>query len=336
MYAFPLTQLCAKRKCGLLHEFIIHINMKNRFITSLRRTSQHRIEQKLYLIRSYDHEKKEEPELAPSRQRKKIGERKNFGQADALEIWQVARAATAAPLYFRPIEITRSTITGKTSTYFSDGGFDHTNNPTEEGRHEIESLHGRDNIGMIVSIGTARGPREPQKNGFIGTMKGLVDNATNPEVVHNQLDSLDYLSGRYWRLNDSEQGLGVELDEWKPSGRFAKNAGSITLEKIRTHFQRWAIDNGNARHLKNCAKELVKRRRARTEDASRWDTYATGAIFTCNCIACVNTRFRSRCDLAQHLRADHSIDDEEIEGKVMNMTKRWRYQVPPVWGGTSG
>src|SRR5205085_1147612 len=78
----------------------------------------------------------------------------NYGKAQKFQIWEVARAATAAPLYFEPLKIEIPGNTGH--LLFTDGGFNYTNNPTAEGTREIEDLSGSNSIGVVVSIGTAR------------------------------------------------------------------------------------------------------------------------------------------------------------------------------------
>ena len=191
-------------------------------------------------------------------------------------------------------------------------------------------------VGVIVSIGTARGAKEPGNNALVRVIEDSFSTATDPESVHRALLSLEYLHGRYWRLNDSGAGLTVQLDEWKPSGRFVKDPGRTTLNIIRTHFNKWAKDNDNAKTLRQCAKDLVARRVARSGNASLWEAYATGAIFVCNFSACPNTRFESKDDLARHLSRDHLIANEELERRVKLMTKRWQYQVPPQKWGMSG
>ncbi|PVI05712.1 FabD/lysophospholipase-like protein [Periconia macrospinosa] len=298
-------------------------------------------EERLYLFRSYDHEKKEVPSYLQPQDHASTGhpaitaESKNFGQADTLEIWQVARAATAAPLFFRPIKITQSTIDGENATHFSDGGFGHTNNPTDEGRREIESLHGQCNIGMIVSIGTARGTKVHGKNRLFNLFRDSIYKATDPEAVHEMLVKLDHLKGRYWRLNDRKTDMNVQLDEWEPSGTFVKNPGQKTLKRIRDHFNQWASDSQNATYMRKCARQLVYRRISRANYVSLWEAYAIGAVFMCNLIACPNTKFDSEHDLARHLCDDHGLSEEEIKERIKYMKKRWQYQIPPNGNGES-
>jgi len=70
---------------------------------------------------------------------------------------------------------------------FSDGGFGQTNNPTQEGVLEIESLHGKHYVGVVVSVGTARGSKEPRGKSILRRVKQLAETATDPENVERNI-----------------------------------------------------------------------------------------------------------------------------------------------------
>src|ERR1700761_3095290 len=100
---------------------------------------EHTVEgEKPYLIRSYDHWGTV-PEQMTER---------NPGIAHSISIWEAARATTAAPSYFDPIEIS--------NRKFGDGGFG-TNNPVMEMFWEVTHMNGSDatkhGIKLILSIG---------------------------------------------------------------------------------------------------------------------------------------------------------------------------------------
>lgn len=296
----------------------------------------------LYLIRSYDHIEKE---VLPNKRRDtdashktvrksnpKGGKdiRKNFGQADSLQIWEVARAATAAPTYFKDIKFKLRSAEGATKMYFSDGGFGQTNNPTQEGVLEIESLHGKRYVGVVVSVGTARGSKEPGGKSILRRVKQLAETATDPENVERNMRRQAHTDEdfHYFRFNDPK-GLGVALDEWKPNGLFTKRPGRKTLEKIKSKFYRWVQDPNSLKDINDCAKELVLRRRIRAADAPRWERYATGAKFVCGYNACSNVPFNDRKVFEEHLRRTHPNPDEDIKKTLGRMTRRWQYQAPP-------
>src|SRR5437667_1226705 len=209
----------------------------------------------LYLIRSYDHEERTSPGLLRRTRRGssrptirsntgKSGENIprdqergkprrsiNHGNVQEFQIWEVARAATAALLYFEPLKIE---IPGmRTHLLFTDGGFTYVNNPTMEGIREIEDLYGSNSIGVVVSIGTARATTPNPTRGLIRKIKHISSSATDPEVIHRDVVQKsatgDFPHFSYYRLNEPD-GLRIDLDEWKPREKlFAnKNAGRQT------------------------------------------------------------------------------------------------------------
>lgn len=254
---------------------------------------------------------------------------RNKGPADRLPIWQVARAATAAPLYFSEIKLKKRMNNDEKKLTFSDAGFGITNNPCEEGVDEIESLHGKastGSIGIIVTIGTARGPTEPGGNSLLGIVKEAVANATDPEAVHRKLHDRYPKEGspvNYYRFNDSN-GINIELDDWKPKrSRFSGTTpGHATLNAITQGFNSWVAKPENVTELQRCAKHLVERRRNRTRNAGRWERYATGAKFYCRHTACGEVPFNYRDDFNQHVLQQHENRAEFLEP----ITTRWLYQ----------
>ena len=258
---------------------------------------------RLHLIRSYDNNYRQDDQTPQLR------EIVNFGDAEKMQIWQVARAATAAPMYFTelPYEFISNDPTEK--SFFSDGGFGLTNNPTVLGIQEIETLYGEDNVGVILSIGTARADAEPGKKGIVHRLKEGFAEATNPQHVANEVRR--QRRPFYWRLND-EDGLELELDDWKPNGWLTKESrrGHTTLEKITNGFNRWAVKREHIEMIQKCAEELVERRRLRTRAADRWYRFATGAsVFRCSSEECHDS-YSSRQRFIEHWRATHEGSDD--------------------------
>jgi patatin-like phospholipase/acyl hydrolase len=178
------------------------------------------------LMRSYDHVP------AQARPHDPI----NYGPTEKMHIWQVARAATAAPMNFKEIKVHLPGRNGDQKTYFSDGGFGVTNNPTQVALIEMMILYGATNVGAIISIGTARAPETSSRDIF-GRVRKMASVATNPETVAEWMRTEN--PDCYWRFND-KTGLRIELDEWKPNGLFTKKPGHETLRKIQASFDGWA------------------------------------------------------------------------------------------------
>jgi len=131
------------------------------------------------------------------------------------KIWEAARATSAAPTFFKRIEIGRAQP-------FIDGGLGR-NNPSWAVLDEANTQFGARPIGCLVSIGTgqveAGGIRRP---GFfqqivptdvVDTLRAI---ATDCEDTHEHMLLLfAQLPRTYFRLN-VEQGMqGMNLSEWE-------------------------------------------------------------------------------------------------------------------------
>lgn len=286
-------------------------------------------EQKLQFLRTYKNERKglRLRNIKRSNTMPTNGDNQNDASAEDLQIWEVARAATAAPMYFKELPVRREMADGETTIYYSDGGFGQTNNPTYEGISEIESLHGGKgsvNVGVVVSVGTSRKKLEAGGKSIFKRVKTSFDRATDPQVVHEKVEREDLQ--HYWRFNDFD-GVDVDLDEWKPNGYFTKHPGTKTLKKITNDFNAWVM-NGHLDDLRSCAKELVARRRARIRKPAQWDVYATNASFTCTQADCTSETFNDRHLFRNHLSGAHSVPASELSSMVRQCTKMWRYQRP--------
>lgn len=260
-----------------------------------------------------------------------ISDHKNYGVADDWKLYEVARAVTAAPFFFNAVEKQLSVNGSPGEIYsFTDGGFGPTNNPTVEGVREIEELYGDDSIATVVSIGTARADK-PYGKGVLQFVKNITDLATNPEFNHNAMER-DVAQGtkdfRYFRFNHHGE-LKVDMDEWKPHGRLAKEKGCKTLDKLHQGFQAWMAVRQNQLAIEECAAALVYWRRERAMWRSEWEGYATGVEYQCR-HDCPSATINHRERFTEHLRRRHCTgwDDQRIEEEVNNCRTRWRYRPP--------
>ena len=311
----------------------------------------------IYLIRSYDHEgrdpsapvrrptprttmsskqtNKDRPiDMKAVRSTQGIKSSLNYadsGKASQLMVWEVARAATAAKFYFEPLKMNIRGVL----TEFTDGGFGPTNNPTQKGKQEIEKLHDPTSIDVVVSVGTARKPKEnAMKATFFSTIpntaREFADHVTDPEVIHDamQHEYNTYKEFQYYRLNDPG-GLQTELDEWEPkSKRYHKReSGTQTIKHIETTFSVWAGKTKNIRQLQECAAKLVECRRGRMF-TSKWERYATGSQYVCRSGGCTHSRnIFDRQQFASHLK-DHNLEYDELHEELDRCRRYWRYQAP--------
>ncbi|MCJ1398485.1 hypothetical protein MMC11_001685 [Xylographa trunciseda] len=328
------------------------------FVTALATESSEEVAT-TYLIRSYDHNlRKIKPNQLrqPRRgttmttnrsntdrsggavselpERTKLSKSINYENAQEFEIWEVARAATAAPFYFEQLKIERPA--SRKHMLFTDGGFDYTNNPTKEGIREIREAYGIQATGAVISIGTARRDEPSRRKGLfpiISRVKGIVNKATDPEGVHRDVQRDSEREGaEFWyrRLNDAG-ALKIDLDEWKPKNhRFSRSgaalAGSETIDTITNSFNKWYREHGVGL-LQGCAEELVARRVARTENAEKWEQYATNAQYKCHYVGC-EAKFISQSGFRDHLVHTHNVPQDTLDAEVRECRKQWHYRKP--------
>lgn len=255
------------------------------------------------LFRSYNHPKSRD-----------INER-NPGPPCTHPIWKVARATSAAPLYFELIQLEGISLI--------DGGFG-ANNPTLEAWQSIIQLHNRhlDAVKVIVSIGTGKGlekRRTRMKMSFHQVMwshyKTMKAMASDTEVVHGQMQSVMAEYGHYYRLN-VEDGLGnndVPLDACKGA------RGHKTLTLIRRKTEEHLNKEPAKGSIRRLAETLVAIRRARSNaDRDRWERFCHGLKYTCPEQGCRDfaQEFEERQTLRNHLELKHpeKFDVDDLGG----------------------
>lgn len=180
-----------------------------------------------YLFRTYKN-------LHRTKDPKKKGVDRNPGPAHDIPIWQVARATSAAPRYFKEIEIE--------GRKYIDGGFG-TNNPCEELCQEVNRMNNNNDscIKCVISIGTGKSSKKRMQNasGFREKLKfGLgkfltyanfaIKAATESETTHTRMLTRETNSKgklNYYRFNVEEGLERMKLDEWKVDGPIRRKLG---------------------------------------------------------------------------------------------------------------
>ena len=131
------------------------------------------------------------------------------------KIWEAARATSAAPTFFKRIEIGRAQP-------FIDGGLG-CNNPSRVVLNEAKALFGgARHIGCLVSIGAGQvetiGIRKPGlfqqiiPTDVVDAVKAI---ANECEATHeNMLGLFAKLPATYFRLNVDQGMQGISLSEW--------------------------------------------------------------------------------------------------------------------------
>ena len=139
------------------------------------------------------------------------------------EIWEAARATTAAPVIFKPIFIGEP---GKAAKQFIDAGL-RCNNPTREMLEEAKLVFGSERrIGCIVSIGTGHpGVMGLPKPGALQNIlptdlivileKIATDTESTAVAMSRRFEGLDNV---YFRLNVTHGAGQISFEEWKRMG----------------------------------------------------------------------------------------------------------------------
>ncbi|XP_038054216.1 calcium-independent phospholipase A2-gamma-like [Patiria miniata] len=124
------------------------------------------------------------------------GTQSHYRGACKYELWQAARASSAAPGYFEECKLDEYV--------FQDGGV-LTNNPCALAIHECRLLWPETPIQCVVSVGSGRydpedGNMEPEYSSLKKKLTNIMSSATDTESVHTVLQDL-LPSGTYFRFN---------------------------------------------------------------------------------------------------------------------------------------
>jgi hypothetical protein len=237
-------------------------------------------------------------------------------------VWTVARACTAAPTYFDPVEI--QALDGRIWR-FEDAGLQ-VNNPTEVGIEEVKSWNqnpkSNDVVHAVVSIGTG----EKHSSMFASNRsifpfnearalgQGILDGSLETTSVDNRVrDQLrqDGEDRKYWRFNDdSIEWEDIKLDDYR----------SDALRNMEYLISRYMEEHKVQKDMKSCAGRLVKQRheRIRTSKA-KWERFADATEFICNVPGCF-IRYNMADDSESHFEKHH----QGCEKKVRRL--RWTYK----------
>ncbi|USW55923.1 Putative patatin-like phospholipase domain, Acyl transferase/acyl hydrolase/lysophospholipase [Septoria linicola] len=230
--------------------------------------------------------------------------------ADAIPIWQVTRATSAAPFYFQMVKAIIDDIGVEKERHFKDGGI-RENNPSAAALSEFHALYeGKaKQPALMLSVGTGR-PNQA-RDGFatnwpswFGRMKVVNDFMEKRAVLQNLLIKYtegerqhqhmrEYAQGEhtwYKRLNVSHGLENMPLDSWErgkwtdpksgeeitvPGGASLTKMEEITEEYLSRPYDK-DIDSyaPPSTMLRQAAQKLVLQRRAREElGGVRWDTF---------------------------------------------------------------
>ena len=234
-----------------------------------------------YLFRSYKNlHRNEDPK------KRKLD--RNPALAHDIPIWQVARATSAAPTYFKPAVID--------GLEYLDGGFG-ANNPCTEIYQEVRKMNNNyeKSTSIIVSVGTGKNNKASR---FSGTGLSRYWNylnfarkwASDSEKTHDDMiQKVDSCTDKpeYFRLN-VEEGLDkMKLDDWQSRSslrisvgrcigklrtgrRIRQTDGSIKTSNTGTvHLQQGQQSRDNLGHRQNGLDPITEKDDAGGDDASQ-------------------------------------------------------------------
>ncbi|KAF2759917.1 FabD/lysophospholipase-like protein [Pseudovirgaria hyperparasitica] len=254
-----------------------------------------------YLLRSYNHRYNTRVQFADWLIKYNEG-------ADPLRIWQVTRATSAAPFYFKALE---ADIRGEVKS-FKDGGI-RENNPASAAWSEFLSMYGEDQEpSLLLSVGTGK-PNEAHDGfasawpGPLGQLKVMKTASEKFAVVKNLM--VKYTEGEqthrtmlstargqhkwYKRLNVSSGLETMKLDNWEkgpwidpetnmeiivPGGASLRRMEEVTEKYLNRDFDHDHDTYAPPRTmLIQTAEKLVRHRRERErtkdQDLRRWQTF---------------------------------------------------------------
>ena len=184
--------------------------------------------EKPYLFRTYKN-------LHKSKDREERNLDRNPDLAHDIPIWQVARATSAAPTYFKPPIID--------GLEYVDGGFG-ANNPCAEIYEEVRRMNNNSKTcaSVILSVGTGKNNEARRLKGagfqrYLNYLNFARKWASDSEQTHlAMLKAKNEVHFSYFRLN-VEEGLDLmKLDEWRARGPVRTNIG----ERIGSFRSSWS------------------------------------------------------------------------------------------------
>ncbi|MCJ1250856.1 hypothetical protein MMC30_008084 [Trapelia coarctata] len=263
-------------------------------VCALRSESKNDITQTPYLFRSYDH---------PTRSTQPF--ERNPGEDQSFLIRDVARAASAAPIYFKPVQLANGR--------FFDASIV-LNNPSWEIFKEVNQMHGDSHyaIDVLLSIGCGQHrARQPAKQGGVKRWNTLVPYTSMARHKFHLGDIIDSMEERmlkasqdlnYYRFCADLDPHSVKSDEWR------EHTASLIAVTTKKYLGTQPVDDD----LSECAKGLVARRRARAQ-TMKWESFALGTRYRCPVKDCEYAKngskmpFENQNELLDHLQIEHEV-----------------------------
>ncbi|KAF8595461.1 FabD/lysophospholipase-like protein [Ceratobasidium sp. AG-I] len=180
--------------------------------------------------------------------------------AHRCKIWQAARATSAAPVYFRRIEID--------NYQYVDGGLQ-VNNPVIQTIAESMTVFGKARpVGCLISLGTGMPPNQTLEDnaGLFGNIKSwaslastILSQMTNAQRAHLDVEALNQhgkLAQGYYRFNPDLGVVGPSQDSQWESKLIGLDDTTAMLH-FQEYTERYLGDVKINEGVKECAKLLA-------------------------------------------------------------------------------
>lgn len=268
----------------------------------------------------------------------------NAGRAAQCSIVEVGRATSAAPGFFRPIDIKNWGATGysrQNQIQFVDGGFG-LNNPSHEILLDIKRKLRAPNSVFDVFASFGTGVSDEPLEGKLSTWNRLVKEMkkemTNVLRAHEAMENecgIRSEDGKkifeYFRFNGGEALGKIKMDDW--SGRrksqwklSSRPTGKDTLEAMTDATNKYLKTAAVKNDLTKLAETLVLRRRLRTRDRAAWDRYACASRYECNQNEC-NTKVDTLNNFRVHLDDAHvDLSNDDRSSAIRGSRQCWTYR----------
>jgi len=208
-------------------------------------------------------------------------------------IWQVARATSAGPLYFSPLE--------RDGNKYVDGSISIVN-PSWEAFNEVKTRRREDKrVALLLSIGVDNKP--PSK---IKVLRFAPWNANCP--------SASTVHGLMQRLVDEDRSFQYRRLSVEQKTSLLPAIKKNSMKTVRRSVHEYLSSPAVSESLRDCAKTLVDIRRARAE-TTQWEGFATGSRYRCtaqNACSKEKIQYLDRADLLDHLMREHNIPPPDI------------------------
>jgi hypothetical protein len=247
----------------------------------------------------------------------------NPHDANNYPIWQVGRATSAAPTFFKPMQIGNE--------LFSDGGLRY-NNPAEkaflEVRHKEDYFHKKRRnrntpvpVGLLLSIGTGGNdanlpltqddeeepvPRRQRWKSIKKHFHNLGDRVTKAAttvdaVDHTMRDRSADDDWSYFRWAGGTELEKLKLDRWRPQ----KGSKPSTQTDIENWMSNYMDEDGRKREIEEIAEIMVYVRRKRVihGGGDRWQRFTYCSRLLCPHCPC---QFNTQSELEDHIAEIHA------------------------------